>query len=427
VLSPRLQQVLDQAPRFDGYRVGRGTALEGRLTSQRIRPANLFFNALLGPNATTIPGSGTLFAFTQSQAAIRDQILQANPDALVSVRAEPELQGLYGNRIFRVSYGEIQSTLQSQTIYTSIPLAFYKALKAVLLADGYVTLPTGPNGEALRLDQVTSANCKRLFLEVTSHPNRFGLRILPNFTLYQMGSLVVKREDYRLLTDRNGQIRERMPGEQDAIRLINGCGIRDLRRAGGNSAQNRDILTEGFGAVLAAAEKGFLVMPAVGMGIWGGDPNLYWRALLDAIVLFGKPLENILINPRHQPTPSGIYCGQNGAEFQTILNEYLKRFAGRPERLANLKKIVNLYDRQTDILRLSHELKVAFPNQIVSLFNASDPDVTLGNHVGEYVNNLDHPDTTEENYTALGTNGLCFEGITGVLHDPARLIQTMPF
>ncbi len=60
---------------------------------------------------------------------------------------------------------------------------------------------------------------------------------------------------------------------------------------------------------------------------------------------------------------------------------------------------------------------------LLPFFNASDPDVTLGNHVGEYVNNLDHPPTTEENYTALGTNGLCFEYLSSVRSDPNRVIQ----
>ena len=67
-------------------------------------------------------------------------------------------------------------------------------------------------------------------------------------------------------------------------------------------------------------------------------------------------------------------------------------------------------------------MKEANPDKTVALFNASDPDVTLGDHVGEYVNNMGSAPTTEENYAAAGTSGLGFEGITRVLEDPKRII-----
>jgi hypothetical protein len=67
---------------------------------------------------------------------------------------------------------------------------------------------------------------------------------------------------------------------------------------------------------------------------------------------------------------------------------------------------------------------VHYPDRVVSLLNASDPDVTLGFHVGEYVNNFPHCSTTEENYTAIGTNGLCFEDISGV-HESNRITETV--
>jgi len=68
-------------------------------------------------------------------------------------------------------------------------------------------------------------------------------------------------------------------------------------------------------------------------------------------------------------------------------------------------------------------LKQDHPGKTVSLVNASDPDVTLGNHVGEYVNKLCHADTTEENLTALGTNGICFETVTGVHERVGGVVQ----
>jgi hypothetical protein len=162
------------------------------------------------------------------------------------------------------------------------------------------------------------------------------------------------------------------------------------------------------------------------MGVWGGDPDLYWRAFLAAVIRGGAPFERIFVNPGHQTTRTGgPFNGYSGEEFQIILDETIRRCEASGDHLAvaNLRKIVNLFDRKTDVVHLSSQLKAAYPDRIVSLFNASDPDVTLGNHVGEYVNRLGGAPTTEENYTALGTNGLCFEGITGVHADPLRVVQ----
>ena len=86
-------------------------------------------------------------------------------------------------------------------------------------------------------------------------------------------------------------------------------------------------------------------------------------------------------------------------------------------------RVMNLYSHNKDVLHLARMLKKAYPEKVVSIFNASDPDVTLGYHVGEYVNNCPHTMTTEENYTAICTNGLCFEGITRVHRDPGRTFQ----
>jgi hypothetical protein len=45
-------------------------------------------------------------------------------------------------------------------------------------------------------------------------------------------------------------------------------------------------------------------------------------------------------------------------------------------------------------------------------------------HVGEYTNNCPHrASTTEEHYTAVGSNGLCFETITGVHKDPEHVVS----
>jgi hypothetical protein len=448
VLTPEIQAVLDQTPEFAGYRIGQGTPYAGStLTSATIRPANLFFRALLGDNSTTMPGSGELFAFRAPPEQIRAQITQADPHGIVAFSAAgtpgqtfsrttgrrvdiPDLAALYGPATYRLSNQEIQSTLESQKIYTApmLPLPFYRALKQAMIQDGIVTLP-GNDGGPRKVNQLATPACVALLANVIDHFADYGFssrvdcdRIL-NLTLYQLGSLVIKTEDYRIFLDGNGKIRERNPGAQDAIRLINACGIRGIHAT--PSPDNKTIMTQAFQVALRSAENGFVVFPAVGMGVWGGDPDLYWRAFLDAVIESGTPLEQIFVNPGHQTTRNGIFNGHNGNEFQLILDEY-RTNAQRAQdtaAIANLAKVTNLFERKTDLVHLSHNLKVAFPDKTVSLFNASDPDVTLGNHVGEYVNNLDHATTTEENYTALGTNGLCFERITGVHDAPHRLIQ----
>lgn len=446
-LNPSVQAVLNRTPPFAGYRIGEGTPYQGtNLTAVTVRPANLFYQALLGDNPTTLPGSGELFAFHAPHHAIQAQIRGEDPQDIVAFSARetpgqifsrrtgqrvdvPDLADLYGPATYRLSYEELRSTLESQKIYTSpfLPLPFYQALKQAMRQDGIVTLP-GNDAAPQKLTEFASLHCQALIADVQNNFANYGFASQAdcdqtlNLTLYQLGSLVVKSEDFRIFLDTHGKIRERNPGEKDAIRLINACGIRGIHAT--PSPMNKPIMTETFRVALHAAEGGYVVFPAVGMGVWGGDPDLYWRAFLDAVIAAGTPIEQIFVNPGHQITRTGgLYNGHNGDEFQLILDEYRVTKANDPAAMANLAKIMNLFDRKADVVHLSHQLKVAFPDKIVSLFNASDPDVTLGDHVGEYVNNLDHATTTEENYTALGTNGLCFEAITGVHQDPRRLIQ----
>lgn len=441
-LDPAISAVLDRTPPFRGYQIGAGTRFQDVLLAFNPRPANLFFEALLGPDPTTQPGSGQIFAFRQMQGAIREEIFEQDPAAVVlfsaagkrgraGAREVADLREVFGNGVFRMSYGEIQQTLNSQKIFAApmMPLLFYKALKQALIRDGVRTLP-GEGGRPVRFSDTVLPYCQALIAEVRQDPGRFGFgsardaEAFMNLTFYQMGALVVKREDFRIFLDGEGRIREREVGEADAIRLINACGIRGIHAT--PSPANRQIVEQTFATALQAAESGYVVFPAVGMGVWGGDPDLYWRAFLDAVVREGAPFDRIFVNPGHQTTRTGgPFNGYSGEEFQIILDETIRRYqaAGNEGAVANLKKIVNLFDRRTDVVHLSSELKAAHPDRIVSLFNASDPDVTLGNHVGEYVNRIGGAATTEENYTALGTNGLCFEGITGVHDDPLRVVQ----
>lgn len=432
-ISPQISQLLERAPRFNGYVCGvQGTGLEGSaLLSTSIRPANLLFKALFGDGATTMPGSRELFAFTRNPQTIRDAI--ANLPEIIEVRAEGNgnvgnnrrnipLTQLYGNAVFRISKNEIQQILESQTIYTAsiLPRAFYLELKEAMRQDGIVVLP-GYGRAPVKVSQLNTPHCSQLIQNARNNP---ALANLLNLTIYQLGSLVVKTEDYYLLTNPDGTLRERNADQNDAIRLINACGIRGVHQTPEGAIPHRTIMKEAFRTSLLSAENGYVIFPAVGMGVWGGDPNLYWRAFLDAVSEMPQQIEQIFVNPRHQRTPAGNYAGKDGSEFQEIFDEYRRNNQNNPQVLANLEKIVNLYDRQTDVLHFSLQLKQAYPAKTVSLFNASDPDVTLGNHVGEYVNNRGDARTTEENYTAIGTNGLCFENITEVHNDHARIIQT---
>jgi len=296
------------------------------------------------------------------------------------------------------------------------------------LKDGIVTLP-GDRRHPVKLAEIQSPACRSLVQQAAKNCGKFGFASrqhcvdLFDLTLYQLGALVVKSEDFRIFIDGNGKMLDRGPGDPDAIRLINACGVRGVQSTPRTKIDNRTILTQTFQTALSAAEKDLVVFPAVGMGVWRGDPDLYWRAFFDAVVASKEPIERIFVNPGHQPTVSGRYRGCRGDEFQTILNEYTSRYRENSQALANLGKIDNLFDRKTDLVQLARQLKKAYPDKTVSLFNASDPDVTLGNHVGEYVNHLDPCSTTEENYTALGTNGLCFETITGVHDDPRRVVS----
>ncbi len=430
--------VLDQAPQFRGYLIGNGI----NLTAATIRPANLFLNALLGENQTTLPGSHELFAILRDHNEVREMIFEgADDDAVVHITAGPgnctvfgrevPLTQLYGENTCDISFNELRSILESQKIYTAalLPLLFYSALKEAMMQDGIVTLP-GNGAAPVKVRDLPGEHCQAAIQQARENWHDYGFASpeicehLLDLTIYQLGSLVVKTENDYLLTNPDGTIRTRVPGARDEIRLINACGIRGLNATPDGAITNLSIMIHGFRTALIAAESGYVVFPAVGMGVWGGDPDLYWRAFLNAVLTAGTSLEQIFVNPRHQTTQRGPFSGQNGSEFQTILNEFRAQYASNESALANLNKIVNLYDRQTDVLHLSQRLKMAFPEKIISLFNASDPDVTLGYHVGEYVNHLNHPNTTEENYTALGTNGLCFETITNVHHNPLRLIQT---
>lgn len=464
LLASRIEnfsKIISKSPKFDGYKIffSNPSAYNGLvLTGVSLRPANLFLAELFKDTdiKTTLPGKG-LFAFNKPQEEIREYIRQKakeNPQGIVTVSTiesgKPKIADLaiqqqnakhewldvplteiFGENVYQISYAEIWNILESQKIYTSsmLPLPFYKGLKKAMKADKIVELPG--NERDLVLLKELNGEMGKFIAEVKANPLSFGFKTTHDFenllsmTIYQIGSMVVKSEDYHIFVDGNFKLLERKPGTKDAIHLINACGIRGINQRKTPQEHNKKIMTETFKTALTAAEKNIVIFPAVGMGVWGGDPDLYWKAFLDAVIHSSDTFELICINPRHQKTQHGKYQGKDGAEFQQILNEYKDKYTDDTKAFAKLSVIYNLYDSQSDVVQLAYNIKKEYPDKIVSLFNASDPDVTLGYHVGEYTNNLPHfSPTTEENYTAMGTNGLCFEGITGVHESPGRCIQT---
>ncbi len=464
VTPPDLETAIAAAPAFRNYGIFPGTPLKGIspfvLTGVTVRPSTLFFRALFGQDLITLPGSGELFRITIPQFEVRQKIdtaLKKNPEGIVSFSAHghkgeiyvydsnkgkvagphpvADLAQVYGDKTYTISLKEIEATLDSQKIYLSpmLPKAFYVAMKKAMLDDKMVILPGNDSVPFLLKELEHNKNYpafNALLKDVNGAPKKYGFtgdewESFKALTLYQIGSMVVKTEDYRIFIDGDGQMIERKPGDKDAILLINACGIRGFNAEKTVQSKRESIMQETFKTALSAVNNGIIIFPAVGMGVWRGDPGTYWPAFLDAVASRGDQLESILINPNHQKTRDGRYAGKTGEEFQEILDAHIKqaKASGNVQALANLQKIRNLRNDPKDVVQLAHGLKKAFPGKTVALFNASDPDVTLGYHVGEYTNNVPHNITTEENYTAMGTNGLCFEGVTKVHLDPARIVQ----
>lgn len=450
--SEEYLKAFDATPAFNFYRFElppKHPCTRTVLTGVSHRPANLFFDELFKGSkiATNRPDDG-LFTFNVPPEKVREhleQLIKTDPNGKVTVTAKGKigdvagvagkvtLSELYGEGSYEISYKELLQTLDSQRIYLSsmMSLPFYTGLKKAMLEDGIVELP-GKNDFHPILMTELKGKMGEFLKAVRAKPELYGLTKdqcdkIFRMTLYQVGSMVVKSEDYRIFIDGKGKIIPRTADKNDAIRLLNACGIRGVNADRTPKDLNREIMTQTFRTAFQAAESGIMVFPAVGMGIWRGDPDLYWGAFLDALVESNINFDKIFVQPRHEITPKGHskhYVGCDGNEFQTILNLYRKRLHDNPVAMAKLDKIYNLYDSRKDVVQLAHNLKQAFPGKIVSLFNASDPDVTLGYHVGEYVNNKPHGNTTEENYAALGTSLLNYERATNVHVVPGRVIQT---
>lgn len=444
------KEVISSTPKFAGYAFAADPKVH--LTDISVRPANLFYEALFVTDNSIQPGSGELFAFpylehereliednrdtdviTVSAGETKTDLYRRDSEGNLIKLGEQNLKTYLGTNEFQISGGEIKEILKSQKVWLSplISKKFYLELKEAMKKDGVVTLP-GNDGKVPTLDDLLlyDSHVSTFLREVEKNPapwmGAFSFEELKKLTVYQVGAMVVKTENYYSLVEDGYRLASRKVGDQDAIKLISACGIRgffNTHRIPGNEQHqiDRKIMTANFKTAFQSIGKdGFAVFPAVGMGVWKGDPDIYWRAFFDAVLEGGNNLKQIFVNPGHQTTPAGKYKGCKGDEFATILAEYCAKYPDNK----NLKKVNNLLPYNTDLFLLARNLKKKYPDHTVALFNASDPDVTLGNHVGEYVNNLCHPSTTEENYAAAGTSGLGFEGMTGVLEDPEnRVIQ----
>lgn len=394
-----LQRIINGAPAFNHYRITLANGQQSTLLAQSVRPANLFFTAI--GVGTTLPGSRQLFAIPHDHTAIR-RYLASRVGEKVDITAG-ELHNVYGNRHYRISFQEIVNTLDTQEIYLSpiLPLDFYRGLKQAMLQDGLVEVPN------MKLRDYTAGFTGAFILQnLRNNP-----RIL-DYTFYELGTQVVKREDYHLFIDANGKILEREADANDALRLINMCGIRPTDNSAANPIKSHALMYGAYKSALAAATDGIVIFPAVGLGVWGGDPTLYWTAFFDALISSDEmtTLDHVCVNPGPAASTQ---------TFLRLLAEFKRDNSVHPVRLARLNMII--YLPRQDVLQLGRDLKLAFPDKTISVVNASDPDVTLGNHVGEYVNNIGHPPTTEENFTAAGDNGLHFETLTGVHKNPSRI------
>ncbi len=438
-------ETVKKFPQFNGYKTR--CSINGDpvvITGITKRPSNLWFEALNIP--TTLPASRQLFALQCDPALLRchlEKMAKTVPDQLISFSAQgksaqatingvhfqaiEDLTEVYGSSVYQMTYKELWEMINSQEIFLadSFPLSLYQAMKAAMLKDRVVVLPGNDHNPILLAELKKSSKYPHLsavLQELEKNPSQYGLdskhaRKLLGMTIYQLGSLVVKREDYRVFTDEHGCILDRKPNQEDAIRLINACGIRGLSRS--PPLYHRTTIQSMFKTAFYAAEKGMIIVPAVGLGVWKGDPEIYWESFLDAILESDVSFDRIYVNPGHQKSPYGNYQGCSGEEFAMILKKYKDRYTPGSEERKKLDKIHNVYDMKTDIMQLARLLKIAEPTTVVSLLNASDPDVTFGFHVGEYVNNVPHVATTEENYTAIGSNGLLFEQLTDV-HNPTQ-------
>jgi hypothetical protein len=398
-----------------------------------------------------------------------------------------DISEVYGDGEVEVSAAEIRKMLGSFKIYTPLPLNFFIGLKEAMRIDMLNTGNTNQilpgtdaaplllselrtrypetdkflrkieaalkvqesreaehtrklqyliavlgNGKGAEIRENDSDVGKKTSGRTKAPVNEYGFAFvedyteLLNYTLYQIGSLVVRSADNIIFVDGDMRLRPRKAGENDMVRQIDLSGIRGMLAAKTPKEYNQRILKRAFMSAFAAGEKGKIIFPAVGLGVWGGDPDVYWRAFLDATIAAENHFQDIYVLPSHQATErsrNGFFVGATGNEFELLLEEYRNTYKKDGRALAKLRKVQIYFDK--DILQFAQRLKEHFPDECISYVNASDPDVTLGFCTGMYVLNWPHFPTTEENFAAASAGLLmhllrdtAFKEFKRVVHVP---------
>lgn len=461
-INEGIEEALNATPKFKFYQVTPHTPVPGipqfTITSVTRRPVNFLFRAL-GIKANN-PGSrgGSTIRFRESFEKVREKILGSDDQEVVDVKAlsnekinvfrdrsdshpqQVDEREIFGDKVFQIRRGELKDLVNSQQIFLSptLPREFYLGVQEALKKDNMLELPYNRDqgdrepiyfSDLLKPEvAIPYPNLKAFVASVFDDNAQYGFdedsfESFRHLTLYEIGAMSVRRQDVKLMVDENLQIRERAPDANDSIRLLDISGIRSFSYSQTTHEVHKDIMTNTFKTALQAACGGFLVMPAIGMGVWRGHPEVYWNALFTAVAESEMDFDRIFINPGHQRTYGGQYDGASGGEFAGMLSAFMEN--SNEVQKAKLSKIFNLYDpvNGKDILQLAHQLKVKFPDKTVSIANASDPDDTIGRLTGQYAFNMCHPHTTEENYANLTTSALCFKDITEVNNHEDRVIS----
>lgn len=384
-----------------------------------VTPKNLFFEVLLKDTRIYREDCSQekYFCFNQTPQAIHTYCKKKHerePDMIVSLTAKNkegefsyhnenwefparrmriirDLSEVYGDKVYKISLQEIVQDLDSQKTHLSsmLPQKFYEELIKRMneFKDG---LPKNCKSDSKLSELIKNETSVGTFLkEVEAKPAEFGFasvdafREFLDFKICQISWMVVKSEEYRVFINGDGKIKAREPGQRDSIRLISACGDTHAKK----TEADKTILTEIYKAAFQAIENGIVAFsPMSRRGNY--DPELYWEIFFDALVNSNVTFDKIFVNPRHVPHHEGKYKGLRGEEFQKILGDYLTKYKNNKNILEKLNKIVNLFDTSQDIFQLAHNLKVAFPEKTVSLFNITDPELTLGFEVEENIRNM---------------------------------------
>ncbi len=457
--SKTLSSAITVTTKFNGYKINvygaeeakkaKGITSDPVLTGLTKRHSNLLLDVVFGEGSTVQPGAG-LFKYNNYEesrgklSGLTNVIsLQARDEAksislsagsIKKVIGDFSEKAVFGNESYNIAPDEVREIVNSACVYTSpqLPPKFYYEFKKLLDSYGIRILPTPIKAPSISDLFKRKPEFKELFDQASTNPTAYGfsnveeINKLKHLNLYQLGAMVVKTEKLKVLVDDKYKLKARKVGEDDSINLISACGIRPDGWDFKYDKTSKEIIKNMFKTVLIAANSqssptnpGLVLLPAIGSGVWAGSDDVagkmagtfYWGAFFEAL----EELET----SRGLPNISNIAVNANG-KSPRVAEVFAQKLS---ENAINglCRKVVNISRDQTDILLLADNYKKANPSHQVFLVNASDPDVTLGQHVGQYVNNLVHASTTEENYAACTTSLLCDEQITQIMQYPERI------